>query len=278
MTSKQNLYINNQNQQLLWATINKTPMFSVFGAGIPNYRETWFKNIVQMFYNKYPVINDIASLQRINKETISFMIESIKSNLPIHAPIGTPDSIPNINSYKNSDYISKDAERIKKQEVYNSAFEQRQQQYEQLFAKPPAPEVNFSEKLDDAPISNMEELIEKHKREREDELNKYAPIQQFLPQGQSVIPVTEETIKSLPKKQVHFSESNNNYEKEEKFQIENNISKKQLDNDIITFLKNKIEELSSKYEQLESEIKEIKNLNKPTNEVSNQIQEVYEPK
>jgi len=253
-------------------------MFSVFGAGVPNYRETWFRNIVQIFYNKYPVVNDLVSLQRINKETISFMIESIKSNLPIHAPIGTPDSIPNINSYKNSDYIGKDAERIKKQEVYNSAFEQRQQQYEQLFAKPPAPEVNFSEKLDDAPISNMDELIEKHKREREEELNKYAPIQQFLPQGQSVTPIIEETVKIPPKKQVHFSETNNNYEKQEKLQIENNLSKTQSDSEIIIFLKNKIEELSSKYEQLESEIKEIKNLNKPTNEVSNQIQEVYEPK
>ena len=278
MTSKQNLYINNQNQQLLWATINKTPMFSVFGAGVPNYRETWFRNIVQIFYNKYPVVNDLVSLQRINKETISFMIESIKSNLPIHAPIGTPDSIPNINSYKNSDYIGKDAERIKKQEVYNSAFEQRQQQYEQLFAKPPAPEVNFSEKLDDAPISNMDELIEKHKREREEELNKYAPIQQFLPQGQSVTPIIEETVKIPPKKQVHFSETNNNYEKQEKLQIENNLSKTQSDSEIIIFLKNKIEELSSKYEQLESEIKELKNLNKTTNEVPNQIKEAAEPK
>jgi hypothetical protein len=278
MTSKQNLYINNQNQQLLWATINKTPMFSVFGAGVPNYRETWFRNIVQIFYNKYPVVNDLVSLQRINKETISFMIESIKSNLPIHAPIGTPDSIPNINSYKNSDYIGKDAERIKKQEVYNSAFEQRQQQYEQLFAKPPAPEVNFSEKLDDAPITNMDELIEKHKREREEELNKYAPIQQILPQGQSVTPIIEETVKILPKKQVHFSETNNNYEKQEKLQIENNLSKTQSDSEIIIFLKNKIEELSSKYEQLESEIKELKNLNKITNELPNQIKEAAEPK
>jgi hypothetical protein len=270
MTSKQNLYINNQNQQLLWATINKTPMFSVFGAGVPNYRETWFRNIVQLFYNKYPVINDMVSLQRINKETISFMIESIKSNLPIHAPVGTPDSIPNISNYKNSDYVSKDVERIQKQEIYNSAFEQRQQQYEQLFAKPPAPEVNFSEKLDDTPISNIEELIEKHKREREEELNKYAPIQQFLPQGQSVTPVIEETIKAPQKKQVQFSETNN-HEKQEKIQLENSLLNHQPDSDIVIFLKNKIEELFLKYEHLESEMKEFKNLNKPSTEESRQI-------
>ena len=277
MTSKQNLYINNQNQQLLWATINKTPMFSVFGAGVPNYRETWFRNIVQLFYNKYPVINDMVSLQRINKETISFMIESIKSNLPIHAPVGTPDSIPNISNYKNSDYVSKDVERIQKQEIYNSAFEQRQQQYEQLFAKPPAPEVNFSEKLDDTPISNIEELIEKHKREREEELNKYSPIQQFLPQGQSVTPVIEEIIKTPQKKQVQFSETSN-HEKQEKIQVENSLLKPQSDSDTVIFLKNKIEELSLKYEHLESEMKELKNLNKPSTEESTQIQNINEIK
>ena len=107
--------------------------------------------------------------------------------------------------------------------------------------------------------------------------NQYAPIQQFLPQGQYVTPVIKETIKAPQKKQVQFSETNN-HEKQEKIQVENSLLKPQSDSDTVIFLKNKIEELSLKYEHLESEMKELKNLNKPSTEESTQIQNINEIK
>lgn len=220
-----NVYIHNKNQELLWATINKTPLFTSI-----NDRENWFKQIIQMFYNKYPIVKDRETLQRINKETISYMIEAITPLRILNAPISTPDSIPNISNYQTTKPTEK------KQQIYNGAFEERQTQYEQMFAKPAAPEVNFTEKLDDTPISNMEELIEKHKRERDEELNKYAPIQQFIPpksNTEALLPVltsTNQLIKPDDEKK----------------------------DEIIRFLQNEIQDLSSKYEQLSKEINELK--------------------
>lgn len=235
-----NVYIHNKNQELLWATINKTPLFASI-----NDRENWFKQIIQMFYNKYPIVKDRETLQRINKETISYMIEAIKSSLPLHSPISTPDSIPNISNYQTTKPTEK------KQQIYNGAFEERQTQYEQMFAKPAAPEVNFTEKLDDTPISNMEELIEKHRRERDEELHKYAPIQQFIPpksNTESLLPVLTNNI---------------TIKKEEMTRPENTLENKEeiiKKDEIIRFLQNEIQDLSSKYEQLSKEINELKEM------------------
>jgi hypothetical protein len=230
MQHNHHLYVHPKNQELLWATINKTPLFSSVRD-----RENWFKHIIQLFYNKYPIVNDRETLQRINKETISYMIEAIKQTLPLHSPISTPESIPNISNYQTTKLTEK------KQIAYNGAFEERQKQYEQMFAKPAAPEVDFTEKTEDSPISNMEELIEKHKREREEELNKYAPIQQFIPPQSNT-----ETLLTVVNPLVDNKVADN----------------KDTDNkdEIIRFLKNEIHDLSSKYEQLSKEINELRKM------------------
>jgi hypothetical protein len=199
-----NLYIHQENQQLLWNTISKTSLFS---SSSREHRNIWFKNIIQYFYERNPHVYDTSSLQKINRETISYMVEQLKNGIniptnPLFAKISTPDSIPNINSYQYPDYMGKEAEKARKQEVFNSAFEERQRQFESLFAKPTPPtDVTFSEKMDDHPISNMEELLEKHKRERDAEINKYSPINSFLPEQNDVLyiksPVIQEnTIKN----------------------------------------------------------------------------------
>jgi hypothetical protein len=62
-----------------------------------------------------------------------------------------------------------------KVEKIGNQFEQKQVEYNSLFDRkvPEAPE--FSEKQD-KPLSNMDELIQQHLREREEELRKYAPL------------------------------------------------------------------------------------------------------
>ena len=44
-----------------------------------------------------------------------------------------------------------------------------------MLDKPTPDSVNFREKVDDQAISNMEELIEQHRRQREKELAEFAP-------------------------------------------------------------------------------------------------------
>lgn len=190
MSYNKNLYIHPENQELLWKNINKIPMFQMMGQGIPNYKEQWFKTIIENFYEKYPIVDSRELLQKINKATLGYMIEVLKSNSTsqqnarMNIPqrnMGSANVVPNINGFQEANYLGKDAEKAQKQEFYNQAFGERQKQYEQLFAKPPAPDIDFSIKMEDRPISNMDELIEKHKKEREEELNKFSPLNNFLP-------------------------------------------------------------------------------------------------
>ena len=190
MSYNKNLYVHPENQELLWRNINKIPMFQMMGQGIPNYKEQWFKTIIENFYEKYPIVDSKELLQKINKDTLGYMIEVLKSNSVsqqnsrMNIPqrnMGSANVVPNINGFQEANYLGKDAEKAQKQEFYNQAFGERQKQYEQLFAKPPAPDIDFSIKMEDRPISNMDELIERHKKEREAELNKFSPLNNFLP-------------------------------------------------------------------------------------------------
>ena len=183
MSFQSNLYIHSQNQELLWNTISKAPLFQIIN---PAYREQWFKNIIQYFYDKNPLVRDTNSLQTINKDTIQYMINELKHiqqqkpqvQLPsVPSSLSQPVASLQTNSYSplEPNYMGKSELMERKQELSNNAFTQRQKEYEKMFEKPVIPEVNFKEKLDDEPISNIEELVEKHRREREHELTQYSP-------------------------------------------------------------------------------------------------------
>jgi hypothetical protein len=178
-----NLFIHPENQELLWNIISKTQLSN------NTNREHWFRNCIQHFYDKIQnenlVINDKVSLENINKNVLSYMINNVyqsQSNLPIITP-----SINNYSgSYMNMNMgIGKEEEKLIKQERLNNAFGERQKQYENLFAKPVIPEINFTEKLDDGPISNMEELVQLHLKDRENEIQKYLAINKIIPETSS---------------------------------------------------------------------------------------------
>jgi len=175
-----NLFIHPENQELLWNILNKK-------ENIHN-REHWFRNCIQHFYDKIQnenlVINDKDSLENINKNVLSYMIQNLhppSSNLPMITPT--------INNYHGV-YSDKENEKRIKQEKFNDAFGERQKQYENLFAKPVVPEINFTEKLDDGPINNMEELVQLHLKDRENEIQKYLAINKIIPET----PLSHENI------------------------------------------------------------------------------------
>jgi len=174
---RQNIYIHPQNQQLLWNTMNKTPMFSHMN---PKIKDSWFKGIIQQFYNSNQHVYDTALLQQINKETIAYMIANLKGGSTVPSGGMTTMQGPPANMV----YRGKEDERALKQEEFNKAFEERQNQY--FLKKPPMPDIDFTEKLDDRPITNMEELIQMHQKEREYEINKYSPLQNILPEGNPI--------------------------------------------------------------------------------------------
>jgi hypothetical protein len=182
-----NLFIHTENQELLWNIISKTKIYNNIN------REQWFRNCIQYFYDKIQneniIINDKVSLENMNKNVLSYMINNQDKQLQNQNQNQRPQSnlpiiTPSINNYIGS-YIGKEEEKIYKQEQFNSAFGERQKQYENLFAKPAIPEINFTEKLDDGPIGNMEELVQLHLKDRENEIQKYLAINKIIPESAS---------------------------------------------------------------------------------------------
>lgn len=67
-------YVSVENQTLLWNTIQKVQLLH---EKIPPYQQQdWFKQILGMFYQK--IQNTSYELRQLNKETIGYMISTLK--------------------------------------------------------------------------------------------------------------------------------------------------------------------------------------------------------
>jgi hypothetical protein len=168
-------YIHPENQKLLWNNINKVPHFNELPI---HQKNELFKSVISLFYEKYKnnkITND--QLRQLNKDTISLLIQHLRTNISTN-PIMNSHQMSNI-SYltdgpNTTHIVKKDMAIIPgKQEPFESAFKNRLNEYELMSAKSkPSIEVDFTEKLDDEPISevNMSSIIQKHLKERENEM------------------------------------------------------------------------------------------------------------
>ena len=76
-----NLYINPDNQKLLWNIINNNPFITHFFYTLPsNEKQLWFKHIIEKIYieNQHKIIT-YESLKELNKATLTFMLQDIKN-------------------------------------------------------------------------------------------------------------------------------------------------------------------------------------------------------
>ena len=64
----------------------------------------------------------------------------------------------------------------------------RQKEYESMFEKKAPETIDFRDKIDDEPISNMEEVLRTHLQMRENELKQYSP-PQLIPENKNKIVV-----------------------------------------------------------------------------------------
>jgi len=162
------LFIQKNNQELLWNTMNQTPQFSVI-----SYKEDLFRNAIQTIYNKYekyPHYN--MTLTQLNRETISFIVSIIRNGGKTQHSI-VESRLETEKNTQHNKFITKEEEQIAKQDAFSRALGERQQEYERMSQKPALPDVNFKEDIEDSPIENMDSLIQKHLKEREEELHKY---------------------------------------------------------------------------------------------------------
>ena len=82
------LYIHPENQRVLWTTINKAKGFTE-----KQDADEWFKQTIAHFYHLNSTrVLDRNDLLQLNKETIEYMIQQLKSiNVPVIALV--PSSI-----------------------------------------------------------------------------------------------------------------------------------------------------------------------------------------
>lgn len=148
------LFINRENQDLLWNVINKNPKFS--SLDIQTKTALFKTNIEHTYKNVHQTNINLADLQEYNKQTIHNIINVLYKQ-------GQSGAV---------------AETIQTQFTRNNAgpgpgpatvedkFLQYKNDYNAGFTRKEPPLVEFAEK-EDTKITNMNELIERHKKERE---------------------------------------------------------------------------------------------------------------
>jgi len=164
------LFVSPENQKLLWSVINKNPLINNYFMTNSIKKDVWFKTAIHIFYeqNKTRILNQ-NDLLVLNKTVISYMIKSIKDN---HSQTSSqeqfvqPETMSGLKSYSITEN--------KIEKIGSNQFEKKQAEYNSFFDKKVPETPDFGEKQD-KPLSNMDELIKHHLKEREDELRKYAP-------------------------------------------------------------------------------------------------------
>jgi len=159
------LFIQPENQNILWEMVNKTPLCNtVFPSGSQNEKQIWFKRIIEDFYKRIPPNISRNELYKINRDVLAAMVKNlgelsistVKQNT-IDRGIFSRLDINNTIETKKTD------------------FEIRQAQYTNMFEIQKPKPIDFSEKLDDDVITNMNELIENQRKIRELDLQQFAP-------------------------------------------------------------------------------------------------------
>jgi hypothetical protein len=161
------LFLHPQNQELLWQSIHKVSIFPSFAKSISS-KEQWFREQMGAIYENNPQISTISKeqLTQVNRMVIQAMVETMKNHLAAisQKPSVDRSSLQGLDSNKE---LSREWLSGQKQDALNSAFLDRQKDYESLL-KPTAPTpVSFSETDPDGPIQNMEELMKQHMAERD---------------------------------------------------------------------------------------------------------------
>jgi len=183
------LYILNENQKLIWDSMNKIPQFQMFGKDVHGQREDWFRDIIQKFYesNKFKLLS-VSELQQLNRDTVSYMIQELKSqSYSTFTPtMGSFFDDASTNNTQMLRFPSNEIERKsvtrdyiagQKQEELNQHFSERQKEYGAMLTRGPGQEIDFRMNMESGPIENMDELVKRQMESRDSELNIYKETQ-----------------------------------------------------------------------------------------------------
>ncbi len=248
-----NLYTLPENQKLIWSTIMKVPNFQHMVKNDPNESEHWFRDIIQMYYtkNKGNII-DKTALRVLNKETIGYMLSSLKQKgppQPVSFDSGSTPFQNNFSSLQTNTNETRGYILEQKQEQLNGQFQMRQNDYSSLFDKPKVQEIDFRENSEeDKPIENMEELMKRQMAEREYDV-------------QNIAKQLEKSKESKEVEKVIDSKQTQKLDKNDVFMAE---------------MREKMEELQKQITELKSEQEKMKidHINKNTDEIISKLRNI----
>jgi polyribonucleotide nucleotidyltransferase len=259
------LFVSPENQTLIWNVISKNKVVSDYFLLYPNSKEIWFKSIIQIFYeqNKHIVL-DSTQLLLLNKQAISYMISNIKEKYPSNN--NQKNIINNSNVINNTNLLKSYSVTENKVEKIGNQFNEKKAEYDSLFDKKAPDTIDFAEKQD-KPLSNMDELIKQHLKEREDELKKYAPLP-LVNQNQtefnkpSILPTNSSKLKidtasniNIHIEEIRDNEHENSKSKKSVSWSDNNIEAIERQQLEIELLKKQVIELFEKIKLLEDKNK-----------------------
>ena len=147
--------IHPENQKIIWNIINSNIYVNDFFQTHTNVsKDKWFRSIIEKFYMQNEGRNlSIEELNNLNKDVLTFMVKSIhsippqQSQQPPQPQPPSPSAYDNLNQNVYSPQIQTPPyipNNIAEQN--NRQFEEKKQEYEQMYAKPVPPEVDFREK------------------------------------------------------------------------------------------------------------------------------------
>ena len=187
--------IKNENQSLLWNTIQQTVQFKNSIISESNKIQL-FKDIMKIFYEKIKTRNQKLSkldLENYNKQIIQTYLQELQKyqkydnfifetpNIQFE-PSESRESTKHVTFQipENNNFVQpmsfRPIQPINNKENPMDAFSQRQLEYETMTKRELPLEPNFKEKIEDTVIENMEELLQQQIRQRQLDLQQINPI------------------------------------------------------------------------------------------------------
>ena len=191
------LYIHPENQELLWKVVNKNPIVEQYFSAYPaNIQESWFKQIISSFYEQNRTnVSNSDQLYEINKNTLTYMVQDINRNIQYLKEQRERTSVQENTQLNQNDFLKPHSVTENREDKFTNQYNQYQQNYQAMFDKKVPESIDFREKFDDQPISgNMDELVQRHLRERDEELKRYA----MPPVMPNLIPVNNNRVEPPP--------------------------------------------------------------------------------
>lgn len=276
------LYVHPDNQTLLWNIIDNNEMVTqFFSRSPPQIKDKWFKEIIRMFYEKTgnKMMNNHELLQ-INRDTISYVISTLKEELERRSTVTNQPMNQNFPIQPTNIYTPP-VIKENKQEALNQQFDMRQKNYQDMFDRKAPENIDFREKIDDEPMSNMEDIIKSHMRQREEELYNFAPpgpLPLSVPSPLVIDNSSKNNIQLLPT-DILYNDQEQIKEKKSVSWGENSNEKnlvKEVERDEINYLKILIQDMMKKISTLENEIESLKSNREELSSLKTSVMEMLQ--